>query len=267
MRWGYLWLLLIAAFLFIPLSEAATIKGSVYDLDLTIVKNVMVEISTSPHQRFLARDGMYAFEVPPGTYTITARYEDDGDKTGVTAYYRSRDVITVEADGTYLFDLFLHPDIEEDEEVLEDISLTVDNGLLEEEKTPIIMYGALIAVFLIALLVFLKLIWKKYGKGGKEKPSGTAEASTAMDEQPLGAGQATAGQNNGAAPIKEQEPEPYGQQILDILQKNERRMTQKDIRKELPLSEAKVSLLITELEHAGKIKKIKKGRGNIVILT
>ena len=44
------------------------------------------------------------------------------------------------------------------------------------------------------------------------------------------------------------------------------RTTQKDIRKRIPLSEAKVSLLISELESMGKIKKIKKGRGNIIVL-
>ncbi|MBS3149146.1 hypothetical protein J4455_00425 [Candidatus Woesearchaeota archaeon] len=43
-------------------------------------------------------------------------------------------------------------------------------------------------------------------------------------------------------------------------------MTQKDIRKELKISEAKVSLILTQLESEGRIKKIKKGRGNIVIL-
>jgi uncharacterized membrane protein len=46
----------------------------------------------------------------------------------------------------------------------------------------------------------------------------------------------------------------------------QRRITQKDIRKELPFSEAKISLVIAELEHEGKIKKIKKGRGNIIAI-
>ena len=43
-------------------------------------------------------------------------------------------------------------------------------------------------------------------------------------------------------------------------------MTQKDIRKSIPFSEAKVSLILADLEHTGKIEKIKKGRGNIIIL-
>jgi uncharacterized membrane protein len=54
--------------------------------------------------------------------------------------------------------------------------------------------------------------------------------------------------------------------VILILKKNDYRMTQKEIRKNLPLSEAKISMLITELEAMGKIKKIKKGRSNIIVL-
>ena len=37
-------------------------------------------------------------------------------------------------------------------------------------------------------------------------------------------------------------------------------------RTELNLSEAKVSLIITELEAKQKVEKIKKGRANVIIL-
>lgn len=48
--------------------------------------------------------------------------------------------------------------------------------------------------------------------------------------------------------------------------KKEKRTTQKEIRKRSSLSEAKISLIITQLEEEGKIKKIRKGRSNIIIL-
>ncbi|MBS3172109.1 hypothetical protein J4438_00830 [Candidatus Woesearchaeota archaeon] len=54
--------------------------------------------------------------------------------------------------------------------------------------------------------------------------------------------------------------------VLDFIKKNDGRTTQKDIRKSLMMSEAKLSLIITELEHKELVKKIKKGRGNIIIL-
>ena len=55
-------------------------------------------------------------------------------------------------------------------------------------------------------------------------------------------------------------------EILNILNKNNGRMTQKDLRKQIPISEAQMSLLLTELESIDKIKKIKKGRSNVIIL-
>jgi uncharacterized membrane protein len=43
-------------------------------------------------------------------------------------------------------------------------------------------------------------------------------------------------------------------------------MTQKELREKLGLSEAKVSLMITDLEERGILKRIKWGRGNVVRL-
>ena len=56
------------------------------------------------------------------------------------------------------------------------------------------------------------------------------------------------------------------EKIIKIIKQEGGRTTQKHIRKEIPLSEAKISLMIDELEHKGFIEKIKKGRGNIIIL-
>ncbi len=43
-------------------------------------------------------------------------------------------------------------------------------------------------------------------------------------------------------------------------------MTQKDLRARLNCSEANVSLMITDLEDRGLVRKVKKGRGNIILL-
>ncbi len=56
------------------------------------------------------------------------------------------------------------------------------------------------------------------------------------------------------------------QEIIDILRSQGGRMTQKDLRKRLKYSEGKVSLMLIDLEQRGKIKKFKKGRGNILFL-
>ena len=66
---------------------------------------------------------------------------------------------------------------------------------------------------------------------------------------------------------EEQEPLPEDlAQVLEIIRKEGGRMKQSELRKRLGCSEAKLSLMLADLEHRGKIKKIKKGRGNIVIL-
>ena len=54
--------------------------------------------------------------------------------------------------------------------------------------------------------------------------------------------------------------------VLKIIMEQGGRTTQKEIRKKIPLSEAKISLMISELEAKGKVQKIKKGRGNIIVL-
>ena len=54
--------------------------------------------------------------------------------------------------------------------------------------------------------------------------------------------------------------------VIEIIRKEGGRTTQKDIRKMIPLSEAKISLMISELEAKGVVQKIKKGRGNIIVL-
>ena len=56
------------------------------------------------------------------------------------------------------------------------------------------------------------------------------------------------------------------EKLVNILKSKGKRAAQKDLRKDLGLSEAKVSLMITDLESRGMVKKIKKGRGNIIIL-
>ena len=55
-------------------------------------------------------------------------------------------------------------------------------------------------------------------------------------------------------------------EILDLIRSHKGRITQKDLRSKLDYSEVKVSLLLSELEKRGKIKKFRNGRENIVLL-
>ena len=57
------------------------------------------------------------------------------------------------------------------------------------------------------------------------------------------------------------------QEVLLIIRGRDGRITQKDLRLLLNCSEAKASLMITDLGDRGLVKKVKKGRGNVIILT
>mgnify|MGYP000167908787 CR=1 FL=1 len=54
--------------------------------------------------------------------------------------------------------------------------------------------------------------------------------------------------------------------IVNFIYKQGKRTTQKEIRKHFPFSEAKISLMLTELEHKGLIEKFKKGKSNVIKL-
>ncbi|WP_445475603.1 helix-turn-helix transcriptional regulator [Methanococcoides methylutens] len=56
------------------------------------------------------------------------------------------------------------------------------------------------------------------------------------------------------------------QEVPDIIGSNGGRINQKDLRSKLSYSEAKVSLIVSDLENRGLVEKFKKGRGNIIII-
>ena len=58
----------------------------------------------------------------------------------------------------------------------------------------------------------------------------------------------------------------YERAIIEALIKRGGRATQKEIRSEVPFSEAKASLVISDLASRGLVRKFKRGRGNIVVL-
>jgi len=205
--------------------SAATIHGSIYDLSLDKVQNVVVEINTQPKQQFIAKDGVYSFTVPPGEYVIEAAYYLDN-----VIDSSAKEEITVKAEGDFILDLILFPVI--DSELIEEgeeINLEEDY-FKEKNYLPVVLVVLFVVVLLILYFIIKKKVKKKEAKEEVSKKE-----------------------------------EDYYDKVLSLIKEN-KRVTQKEIRKQIPLSEAKISLIITELEHKGLIEKIKKGRGNILIL-
>lgn len=212
---------------------AANIEGIVYDIELNTVKDVIVEIDTIPKQSFVSKDGNYSFDVPNGEYIISARHEQG----------LAKEKIVVADDRKYNIDLILFPDFSEEEELLSESDLDIGTSYTEEKDYSLYyLLGFVIAIVIVIAVVFhykrkLETSLKKELKEMKD---------TQKEEK-----------EDVEADLKE---------LLDFIKKESGRTTQKDIRKHFPQSEAKISLMIAELEHKGKIKKIKKGRGNIITL-
>ncbi len=211
-------------------ANAATIYGTIYDLSLKKVSNAMVEINTIPKQFYIAQNGTYSFNVPNGRYMIKAQLIQKS-----TLVASAEENITIAQDGNYILDLILFPDIEEG---VEDPGIDVNGNVIEEpdNKDVILLIGFIVLIasgIVVGVIYYLKI--RRHGQQNVE------EKTTVTEDGDL-------------------------EQIIKIIKQEGGRATQKDIRKQIPLSEAKISLMIAELEHKGIIEKIKKGRGNIIIL-
>ncbi len=230
--------LLSSFFLLFSLSfvSAVTIHGTVYDAELRVVQEAVVMIDTEPRQRLLAAGGDYSFELPPGTYTLSATAKQDG------IVFSASETVTVAQEGRFAYDLFLFPNLAEDEALSDDIAADFGDVDEEEGSSAPGPWPLLFFLVVVALLFLLPVLWLRR----RFRQLDAAPESPSLSV-----------------------PEPRDEQldaVLDALRREGGRITQKELRKALPYSEAKVSLLVAELEAKGKVVKLKRGRGNILVL-
>lgn len=223
-----LFLMFILILLLVMSAQAATLHGTVYDLYLNEQGNVKVEINTVPRQIYVSKDGDYSFDVPEGDYCLKAKFSESG-----VLKAEVEESVNVGTDGDYVIDLILFP-------VLDDTGVG-DQVVVEKDNS---LYALLALVVVIVLLSVL--IWYAYNKFKK-----------LIDVEPI---VETLDQSTS------EHKDDITLNVLNFIKKNQGRVTQKQIRKEFLSSEAKISLVLTELEQNGLVEKIKKGRGNIIIL-
>ncbi len=205
---------------------AATLYGTVYDGEFSPVRS-QVSINTTPPQVAVSANGSYAFELPEGDYVLSAASQD------LTA---QKDV-TIVGPGQYRIDLLLLPQNPTTDPTLGDL---LDEGIgtaLPNEAVPSAWPAwAVVAVLLAAAGGYAFL---------SKKP--------ALAQAP---------------PVKEETQAPLSdaqKTVLSTLESFNGRASQKELRKALgQWSEAKVSMELTELEDKGLLRKIKRGRGNII---
>jgi uncharacterized membrane protein len=241
----------LIAIALLPFCSAALLHGTVYDADLNKVDDAIVEINSVPSQRIVSQNGTYSFQLNPGDYVLNA-YEKQGNYTISSALEN----ISIKQEGSYVFDLFLFPSLDEDVLIdandinVGDVSLAPESGV---SNYFYYAFAAIILIGIAAIIVFVLLQMQNI-KAGKENKPEQEPAIHAIQEK-----------------SKEEKPESRSSGsdldlIIGLIRKDGGRTTQKELRKQLPHSEAKISLMLTELEHKGKIERIKKGRGNIIVL-
>jgi len=214
----------------LPSVLGVTIHGTVYDIGLDRLPNTIVVINSTPEQQMVSKNGTFSFSVPPGLYELKA-WNDKSES--VVA-----ENITASSEGDYVFDLILLPSLETEEALLEEEFDVPGLEEVIEEKPP--------TQWALWLVVFIVLGWLVYKMSKKPKRivekviEKVKEVSRVAVSDDL-------------------------HKILDFIDNEGGRTTQKDIRRQFPYSEAKISLMIDELETKGLIKKIKKGRGNVIL--
>lgn len=222
--------------------QAATLHGKIYGPDLLLVKNSVVEVNSVPKQNMVSPDGTYSFVLPQGSYVIEAFYTDQG-----VLLYDSEN-ISVPNEGDFNLDLILFETTNLEDIDFDESEIKMIEELLKEKSK--INYWLIAGItFAIAVIIAISyFIYKSRKKKIRKRTRRKFRARTAKE--------------------KIEEEKPVGDEVMSktlAILKREKRVVQKDIRKELGVSEAKVSLVIAELEARGKVQKIKRGRGNIII--
>jgi uncharacterized membrane protein len=229
-------------------AQAAKVYGSIYewsDLEKPI-KNVIVEIEENATrvQYKVSSDGAYSFDISPGNYVLRAKYYINN----ILELSGEEKLQIYRPDESRNLDLLLIPSIDSGYEYLADINLT---GELEPKEPDVSNYIAVIIVVLLIAIIFLFFLWKKKRKPVIPEQEEIPSEPSANDTKPI--------EN-----MNRELPDDL-RELYDLIVKKGGRTTQKEIRKDAKYGEAKVSLMLADLEDRGLIKKIKKGRSNIII--
>ena len=257
-KFGVLWVVVVLLSTF---AYSATLHGAIYDTEYNLLTDVEVEINTSPKQNHISNDGVYFFYVPVGSYELS-----------IEKYYQKKlayttsIIVDITNDAEFQIDI-----IAEQEEGVEIPPSEEDLGpsllTLLRARFGFLFYVAVSAIVIIGLVILVFFLWRIIKKKGILTSIFHSEAE--------GSGQVidltisnnhTEAETTTTAGIGSTDITFDTEGVLNFIKDEGGRTTQKDIRKKIPLSEAKISLMISELESSGDVKKIKKGRGNIIVL-
>lgn len=224
----------LAFFMLFAALHAANLSGSVYSMDsFDAVRGVVVKAEGLSTYQTFSMDGTYEMDIPPGEYTVKAFYYVEGNLEG----YAEDNITLGEGGASYDFVLFAPDEFEG----VVGFDLPAMNEDIPESKPDYWTLLILAGFVLVAVRIFLFFMGKKPEEKGAER-----------EEEKL--------------PAEKKELDEEEKKVLEILRNSEGMRNQKELREIMKCTEAKMSLLISGLEAQGYVKRIKKGRENIVKL-
>ncbi len=253
--------ILVSLAFLVSLFHGTALFGDIYDADtFTRLDNTRIRIE-GPVSSQLIASGNYSIDLPPGNYTIIASYFRGGR---LDLYAEERVSIS---DREVRFDLVLLP------YALQNFIPNDPNGN-ENETTntspeihvDTISSGVEIVAFVIVLTLFIVVlaVYFAYRFIQKTKKIGNQAAPVNTPEKEL---IEKAPQTMGVT--EPEEPyylDPESRKFLEIIKSQGGRMLQKELRDITKMSESAMSLMLSELESVGYVKRFKRGRENLVKL-
>ncbi|MCL5011492.1 MAG: winged helix-turn-helix transcriptional regulator [Candidatus Marsarchaeota archaeon] len=240
--------LLVFFLFFLNFIAAATVYGFVYDINLNPARGYEVTVNSTPVQTIILNDsGFYSFQLPTGFFVLSVYPPTAPENLTVQN-------LTITTNGSFEVDLlaFDFPLPNASIDVLSNLSnVTSSFGNLSKSFGSSVgnnfsnnsfsrpppqffpfdfLIALILAIFVVSVGVLFILL-------RRQKPA----------------------ESNGMVVLTGDE-----KVVLDKIKELEGRTSQKDLRKNLSLSESAVSIALASLEDKGLIVKIKKGRGNII---
>ena len=231
LRVPVLFFLIVFSGILISKADSAIIEGRIYSWEsFEPVNKCVVTINSTPAQKIVAVNGGYSFNVPPGVYRIEV----------ICYTYQNlyaTEIVEVTKNGTFQIDILAQPPLEDLNINITELNFSVDDkskdfGNMRSSTEMNYFYFAFFFIVLSAGIGIYHHFTRK-------------KRSLTLDEKVL--------------------PEDLNE-IIEIIRKEGGRITQKELKKRTGYSDAKISLMIADLEKRGKVEKIKKGRGNIIFL-
>lgn len=253
----------------------ATVYGTVYSWDtFEPLNNTVIEVNSIPIQYLVAKNGLYSVDLVPGKYTITARYYQNNILT-----YSTKETLDIKEGGNYLFDLLLPP-VNSISETLSTYLLTaftlflvlfvgyqlsrkhkrkVSDKIIDPEVRDEFKVNTEKAISLTE--PESKAPERKVPSESKEKLRSEEENRKTSLEEPVYNHEIRTHTLNEKLPLPKNLKD-----VIEVIRIEGGQINQKDLRNSLKYSEVKVSLILSDLEKRKKIKKVKVGRENIVVL-